>query len=90
MFVLLALLILYPNTRLTEFAKAMKTSRAAKLYWRALNSKRSNLLLEWASESEKDRKKVADIYNIHTRHHDRSHNPCCACAHGVTMLLQIG
>ena len=38
MFVFLALAILYPNDRLSGFAMAMKTCRAAKLYQRPLNS----------------------------------------------------
>ena len=32
------MLTLYPDGRLTGFAKATKTSGAAKLYWRRLNS----------------------------------------------------
>ena len=36
----LALAILYPNDRLTGFAMATKTCRAAKLYQRPLNSMR--------------------------------------------------
>ena len=32
--------------------KAMKTSRAAELYWRVLNSKISLLILEWTSEGK--------------------------------------
>ena len=41
MFVFLALAILYPNDRLSGFAMATKTCRAAKLYQRPLNSMRS-------------------------------------------------
>ena len=43
---------LYPDRRLTGFAKATKTSGAAKVYWRRLNSKGSLPMLEWTSESE--------------------------------------
>ena len=46
MFVFLALAILYPNDRLSGFAMATKTSRAAKLYQRPLNSMRSLSVLE--------------------------------------------
>ena len=46
MFVFLALAILYPNDRLSEFAMATKTCRAAKLYQRPLNSTRSLSVLE--------------------------------------------
>ena len=52
MFVFLMVLTLYPDGRLTEFAKATKTSGAAKVYWRRLNSKRSLPMLDWTSESE--------------------------------------
>ena len=38
MFVFLELSILYPNDRLSGFAMATKTCRAAKLYQRPLNS----------------------------------------------------
>ena len=38
MFVFLAMLTLYPDGRQTGFAKATKTSRAAKVYWRQLRS----------------------------------------------------
>ena len=48
MFVFLALAILYPNDRLSGFAMATKTCRAAKLYQRPLNSMRSKI----DSESE--------------------------------------
>ena len=41
MFVFMALAILYPNDRLSGFAMATKTGRAAKLYQRPLNSMRS-------------------------------------------------
>ena len=41
MFVFLALAILYPHDRLSGFAMATKTCRAAKLYQRPLNSMRS-------------------------------------------------
>ena len=46
MFVLLALAILYPNDRLSGFAMATKTCRAAKLYQRPLNSMGSLSVLE--------------------------------------------
>ena len=46
MFVFLALAILYPNDRLSGFAMATKTCRAAKLYQRPLNSTRSLSVLE--------------------------------------------
>ena len=46
MFVFLALSILYPNERLTGFAMATKTCRAAKLYQRPLNSMRSLSVLK--------------------------------------------
>ena len=49
MFVFLIMLTLYPDGRLTG---STKTSRAAKVYWRQLNSKRSFPVLEWTSESE--------------------------------------
>ena len=52
MFVFLTMLTLYPDGRLAGFALAMKTSGAAKVYWRRLNSKRSIPVLEWTSESE--------------------------------------
>ena len=53
MCLLLSLMLnLYPDGRLTGFAKATKTSGAAKVYWRQLNSKRSLPVLEWTSESE--------------------------------------
>ena len=50
--VFLAMPTLYLDVRLTGFAKASKTSGAAKVYWRRLNSKRSLPVLEWTSESE--------------------------------------
>ena len=47
MFVFLALSILYPNDRLSGFAMATKTCRAAaKLYQRPLNSMRSLSVLK--------------------------------------------
>ena len=46
MFVFLALSILYPNDRLTGFAMATKTCRAAKLYQRPLNLMRSLSVLK--------------------------------------------
>ena len=52
MFVFLALSILYPNHRLSGFAMATKTCRAAKLYQRPLNSMRSLSVLKQTSESE--------------------------------------
>ena len=42
----LALVILYPNDRLTGFAMATKTCRAAKLYQRPLNLMRSLSVLK--------------------------------------------
>ena len=50
--VFLALVILYPNDRLSGFVMATKTCRAAKLYQRPLNSMRSLSVLEQTSESE--------------------------------------
>ena len=47
MFVFLTMLTLYPDGRLTGFAKATKTSGAAKVYWRQLNS---HPVLELTSE----------------------------------------
>ena len=41
-----------PKLQLTGFAKTMMTCRAAKRYWRPLNSKRSFPALKWTSESE--------------------------------------
>ena len=41
-----------PAPRRRGFAKATKTSGAAKVYWRRLNSKRRLSVLEWTSESE--------------------------------------
>ena len=46
------MLTLYQDGRQTGFAKATKTSGAAKVYWRRLNSMRSLPVLEWTSESE--------------------------------------
>ena len=46
MFVFLALATLYPNDRLSGFAMATKTCRAAKLYQRPLNSMRSLSVLK--------------------------------------------
>ena len=46
MFVFLVLVILYPNDRLSGFAMATKTCRAAKLYQRPLNSMRSLSVLK--------------------------------------------
>ena len=48
----LALATLYPNDRLSGFAMAMKTCRAAKLYQRPLNLVRSLSVLEQTSQSE--------------------------------------
>ena len=50
--VFLALVILYPNDRLSGFAMATKTCRAAKLHQRPLNSMRSLSVLKQTSESE--------------------------------------
>ena len=61
MFVFLKMLTLYPDGKLTGFAKATKTSGAAKVYWRRLNSKRS---LEWTSESENFEKNCRHKHNI--------------------------
>ena len=47
MFVFLEMPTLYPDGRLTGFAKATKTSEAAKVYWRRLNSKISLPVLEY-------------------------------------------
>ena len=52
MFVFLALIILYPNDRLTGFAIATKTCRAAKLYQRPLNLMKSLSVLKQTSESD--------------------------------------
>ena len=52
MCVFLALVIFYPNDRLSGFAMATKTCRAAKLYQRPLNSMRSLSVLKQTSESE--------------------------------------
>ena len=52
MFVFLTMLTLYPDGRLTGFALATKTSGAAKVYWKRLNSKKKVSVLKWASESE--------------------------------------
>ena len=52
-FVFLALATLYPNDRLSGFAMATKTRRAAKLYQRPLNSMRSLSVLKQSSESER-------------------------------------
>ena len=74
MFVFLMMLTLYQEGRQTGFAKATKTSGAAKVYRRRLNSKRSLPVLEWTSESEYfERFKIFCRY-IYTGH-DRSHNP---------------
>ena len=40
------------RARQTRFALDTKTSGAAKVYWRRLNSKRSLPMLKWVSESE--------------------------------------
>ena len=48
----LSLAILYPNDRLSGFAMATKTCRAAKLYQRPLNLMRSLSVLKLTSESE--------------------------------------
>ena len=52
MFVFLVLSTLYPNDRLSGFAMATKTCRAAKLYQRPLNLMRSLCVLKQTSESE--------------------------------------
>ena len=52
MSVFLVLSTLYPNDRLSGFAMATKTCRAAKLYQRPLNSMRSLSVLKYISESE--------------------------------------
>ena len=46
MYMFLALSILYPNDRLTGFAMATETCRAAKLHQRPLNSMRSLSVLK--------------------------------------------
>ena len=76
----LALVILYPNDRLSGFAMATKTCRAAKLYQRPLNSMRSLSVLEETSESG-DKRLVPKKVNIDTT---TDHiTPCCACARRV-------
>ena len=68
MFVFLTMLTLYPDGKLTGFAKNTKTSGAAKVYWRRLNSKRSLPVLEWTSESkyfERFRNFFVDISTIY-------------------------
>ena len=52
MFVFLTMLTLYPDGRLIGFALATKTSGAANVYWKRLNSKKKVSVLKWASESE--------------------------------------
>ena len=52
MCVFLALVIFYPNDRLSGFAMATKICQAAKLYQRPLNSMRSLSVLKQTSESE--------------------------------------
>ena len=60
------MLTLYPDGRLIGFAKATKTSGAAKVYCRRLNSKRSIPVLEWTSESEYfERFKTIIIYILY-------------------------
>ena len=49
---MLTMLTPYPDGRLTGFARARKTSGAAKVCWRRLNLKRSLYVLKWVSESE--------------------------------------
>ena len=65
MLVFLALSTLYPNDRLSGFAMATKTCRAAKLYQRPLNLLKVSIL----GDKRLVPKKSAD------GHHDRSHNP---------------
>ena len=60
MFVFLVLSMLYPNDTLTGFAKVTK---AAKWYWRPLNSKRSLPVLKWTSEIVSFKKNLQTIYN---------------------------
>ena len=81
MFVFLTMLTLHPDGRLTGFSKATKTSGAAKLYWRRLNSKRSLPVLEWTSESEyfeRFRIFFVDIAFIEAK--TNHFTPHCACA----------
>ena len=66
------MLTLYPDGRLTGFAKATKTSGAAKVYWRRLNSKRSLPMLEWTSESEYSKNSV---FFVDIRRHEQSLYP---------------
>ena len=65
MFVFLTILTLYQDGRQTGFAKATKTSGAAKVYRRRLNSKRSLPVLEWTSESEYFQKILIFFVDIH-------------------------
>ena len=81
MFVFLALAILYPNDRLSEFAMATNQ--------RPLNSMRSlsvPLKVIILGDKRLVPKKSADnnIYIDTTTDHI---TPCCACAHGVTILI---
>ena len=77
----LALAILYPNDRLSGFAMATKTCRAAKLYQRPLNLMRSLSVLEWTSESEYfGRQKIGSKKSAVYTGHNRSHNPLLAHA----------
>ena len=78
MFVFLALLIFYPNTTLSEFAKAAKTSRAAKLYWRPLNSKGSLPVLKSTSESEYFGRFTETLFFPEAK--SNHFTPRCACA----------
>ena len=76
MFVFLALLIFYPNATPSEFVMATKTSRAAKLYWRPLNSKGSLPVLKWTSESEYFSETLFFFAEAKCNHF----TPRCACA----------
>ena len=63
-----------PRRQTNRICKATKTSGAAKVYWRRLNSMRSLPVLEWTSESEYFERFKNIRIMIYTGH-DRSHNP---------------
>ena len=97
MFVFLALAILYPNDRLSGFAMATKTCRAAKLYQRPLNSMRSLSVLDRSlkvsifGDKRLVPKKSPDIYTIYIQYIDTTTDhitPCCACSRGVINCVQ--
>ena len=68
---------LCPNNRLTGFAKATKTCRAAKLYWRPLNLKRSLPVLKLTFERDEFQNLV--LQNLYNRVQEQSLDPRCAC-----------